>query len=357
MEISKLKTQVEDFNKLVKKLSDPDIIKNQNEFKKYSLEYSRKKPVIGNILKLLNIEEQIIENTDIVNNSNDSELKEMANEELKEIDIEKSKLEEMIKVQMLPEDPDDNKNILIEIRAGTGGEEAALFVSNLFRMYKKYAEDNSYKTEIMNFHQTGLGGYREIIFGITGDKPYKKFKYESGTHRVQRVPATESNGRIHTSAVTVAVLPEVENVDNELSEKDLKIDIFHASGAGGQNVNNVATAVRMTHIPSGVTVVCQDERSQYKNKEKAKRILKARIYDKQVKDRKDMISKNRKDQIGSGDRSQRIRTYNFPENRVADHRINLTIYRLEEVMNGNLDLLMEPLQKEDVKERLEKVFG
>ncbi len=357
MELSKLKTQIEDFNDLEKKLSDPDIIKNQNQFKKYSQEYSKRKPVIENILKLLNIEEQIIENKDILDNSNDSELKEMANDELKEINLEKTKLEEMIKVQMLPEDPDDNKDIFFEIRAGTGGEEAALFVSNLYRMYKKYAEDNGYKTEVMNFHQTGLGGYREIIFGIKGDKPYKKFKYESGTHRVQRVPATESNGRIHTSAVTVAVLPEVENVDNEISEKDLKIDIFHASGAGGQNVNNVATAVRMTHIPSGVSVVCQDERSQYKNKEKAKRILKARIYDKQIKDRKDKISKNRKDQIGSGDRSQRIRTYNFPENRIADHRINLTLYRLEEVMNGNLNLLLEPLQREDVKERLEKVFG
>lgn len=357
MQTEQLKDKLKEFKDLEIKLSDPDIIADQKIFRELSMEYSHLKPVAENITKLLDIEKQMAENEEIAEHSDDSELKEMAKEELQTLNERKEGLTEDIMIQLLPEDQDDKRNIIFEIRAGTGGEEAALFVSDLFRMYKRYCDSNNYHIETIDFHQTELGGYKEIIFGIKGDKPFKRFKYESGTHRVQRVPSTESGGRIHTSAVTVAVLPEVENVDIELNEKDLKIDIFHASGAGGQNVNNVATAVRMTHLPSGIVVSCQDERSQHKNKEKAKRILKARLYDKHVNEQKSRISQDRKDQVGTGDRSQRIRTYNFPENRIADHRINLTLYRLEDVMNGNLDLMLDPLTEADIKMKLEKMFG
>lgn len=352
-----LTDKLKEFKELEVKLSDPEILSDQKQFRELSKEYSFLKPVAENIVELLDIEKQMEENKEIAKISDDSELSEMAEDEYEALREKKNKLTERIMIQLLPSDEDDSRNIIFEIRAGTGGEEAALFVSDLFRMYKRYCDANKYWVETIDFHQTELGGFKEIIFGIKGDSPYRKFKYESGTHRVQRVPATESGGRIHTSAVTVAVLPEAENVDIDINEKDLKIDIFHSSGAGGQNVNNVATAVRMTHIPSGIVVTCQDERSQHKNKEKAKRILKARLYDKHVNEQKSKISQDRKDQVGSGDRSQRIRTYNFPENRIADHRINLTLYRLDDVMNGNLDLLLEPLAEEDNRRKLERMFG
>ncbi len=356
MQIDQLKEKIKEFKRLELKLADPEILANQNEYRKLTVEYSNMKPVIENIEKLITISDQIEENIEIAKSA-DQELKQMAITEKSELEEEQQVLIKSIMIQMLPEDPNDSSDIIFEIRAGTGGEEAALFVSDLFRMYKRYAESNNFKVEVIDYHQTELGGYKEMIFGIKGNKPFKLFKLESGTHRVQRVPSTESNGRIHTSAVTVAVLPEVENVEVDISEKDLKIDIFHASGAGGQNVNNVATAVRMTHIPTGIVVSCQDERSQHKNKEKAKRILKARLYDKQITEQKNSISKYRKDQIGSGDRSQRIRTYNFPESRITDHRINLTLYRLEDIMNGNLDLILIPLHEADNKIQMENVFG
>ncbi|RME64235.1 MAG: peptide chain release factor 1, partial [Nitrospirae bacterium] len=287
--------------------------------------------------------------------SEDTELKSLAEEELKTQKEKLPEIEKQLKILLLPKDPLDDKNVIMEIRAGTGGEEAALFAADLFRMYSKYAENRGWKVEIIDVNRTGLGGFKEVIASINGKGAYSRLKYESGVHRVQRVPVTETSGRIHTSAATVAILPEAEDVDVKINENDLKIETYRASGAGGQHVNKVSSAVRITHIPTGIVVQCQDERSQHKNREKAMKVLRAKLYELKRQEQEEKIAKERKSQVGSGDRSERIRTYNFPQNRVTDHRINLTLKKLPEIMEGDLDELIDALITYFQAEELKKV--
>ena len=282
----------------------------------------------------------------------DEEMKELAKEELNDSKKRIEELEQELKILLLPKDPNDDKNVIIEIRGGAGGEESALFANSLFRMYSMYAETKGWKTEVLNSNPTELGGFKEISFMITGDGAYSRFKFESGVHRVQRVPETESQGRIHTSTVTVAVLPEAEEVDLQISPTDLQIDTFRSSGAGGQHINKTESAIRITHIPTGTVVECQDERSQHKNKDKAMKILRSRILEAERAKQNEAIAGERKSQVGTGDRSERIRTYNFPQGRVSDHRIGLTLYKIEAIMNGDLDELIDALITADTAEKL-----
>lgn len=282
----------------------------------------------------------------------DSEFEELVSEEYEEAKKQSETVKEELKVLLLPTDPNDEKNVIIEIRAGAGGDEAALFAGALFRMYSMYAEAKRWKTEILSANETGLGGYKEISFSIDGEGAYSRFKFESGVHRVQRVPETESSGRIHTSTVTVAVLPEADEVDFEIDPKDLQIDTFRSSGAGGQHINKTSSAIRVTHIPTGTVVECQDERSQHKNKEKALKVLRSRLLDAEIEKKNAEIAGERKLQVGTGDRSERIRTYNYPQGRVTDHRIGLTLYKLEQILNGSLDELLDALITADTAEKL-----
>jgi len=289
----------------------------------------------------------------IISSEDDKELVELAKEELNEELLRQSNLEEEIQVLLLPEDPNDQRNVFVEIRAAAGGDEAALFAGDIYRMYSRYSQIANWNLEIMSMNETGIGGYKEIVFSVQGENVYKKLKYESGAHRVQRVPSTESSGRIHTSTITVAVLPEADDVDVDINDNDLRIDIFHAGGHGGQNVNKVATAVRITHLPSGIVAVCQDERSQMRNKQKAMDVIKARLLDKATREQQQSISSDRKSQVGTGERAEKIRTYNFPQDRITDHRINLTIHNMENVLNGNLDILIDPIQEKEKEMLLE----
>ena len=289
----------------------------------------------------------------IISSEDDKELIELAKEELNEELIKQTNLEEEIQVLLLPEDPNDQRNVFVEIRAAAGGDEAALFAGDIYRMYSRYSQIANWNIEIMSMNETGIGGYKEIVFSVQGENVYNRLKYESGAHRVQRVPSTESSGRIHTSTITVAVLPEADDVDVDISDNDLRIDIFHAGGHGGQNVNKVATAVRITHIPSGIVAVCQDERSQMRNKQKAMDVIKARLLDKATREQQQSISSDRKSQVGTGERAEKIRTYNFPQDRITDHRINLTIHNMENVLNGNLDILIDPIQEKEKEMLLE----
>ena len=338
---------------LDKYLSDSEVINNQERFQKYAKERSE----LSELLDTYRIYRKVckeLEESKLLISESDEELKQLAKSEALKLEEEKELLENKLKYLLLPSDSRDEKNVLLEIRAGTGGEEAAIFVSDLFKMYFKYAEKKGWKVEIMSQNVTGLGGFKEIIALIEGKKVYSRFKHESGVHRVQRVPETESQGRIHASAITVAVLPEAEDVDVQIDPNDLKIDVFRSSGPGGQHVNKTDSAVRMTHLPSGLVVSCQDEKSQHKNKAKALKILRARLLDKAVLDQQSEISQDRKDQVGSGDRSERIRTYNFPQGRVTDHRIKLTLHNLEKVLEGELDDFLDQLtthfQTESIKE-------
>jgi peptide chain release factor 1 len=306
-----------------------------------SKEQSNIEPIVQKAKEYITLINDIDENKSMLD---DPELGELAKEELKELETRKPELEEEIKVLMLPKDPNDDKNIYLELRAGTGGDEAALFVGDLFRAYLRYAENNGWKVEIMNSSESEAGGYKEMVFLVKGDHVYSKLKFEGGTHRVQRVPATESQGRVHTSAITVAVMPEVDDVDVQIDPNDLKIDVMRASGNGGQSVNTTDSAVRITHIPTGIVVTNQDQKSQHKNKDKAMKVLKARLYDIQMQEKMEAEGANRKEQVGTGDRSGRIRTYNYPQGRISDHRINLTLYRLDAIMNdGLLDEVIDPL--------------
>ncbi len=323
-------------------LSDTEVINDQQRFQLYAKERSSLSELLETYQRYKKVCNELEESEQLALDP-DEELKALAKAEAQELKAEKIQLEEKLKLLLLPKDPRDEKNILIEIRAGTGGEEAAIFAADLYRMYAKYAEKEKWHVDIMSQSITGLGGFKEIIVSIEGLNVFSRLKYESGVHRVQRVPETESQGRIHTSAVTVAVLPEAEDIELQIDPNDLKIDVFRSSGPGGQHVNKTDSAVRMTHIPSGLVVSCQDEKSQFKNKAKALKILRARLYDKAVKEQQSEISQDRKGQVGSGDRSERIRTYNYPQGRVTDHRIGLTIHNLENVLEGALDEFIDQL--------------
>ena len=323
-------------------LSDTEVINDQQRFQLYAKERSSLSELLETYQRYKKVCTELEESEQLALDP-DEELKALAKAEAQELKTEKIQLEEQLRLLLLPKDPRDEKNILIEIRAGTGGEEAAIFAADLYRMYVKYAEKEKWNVDIMSQSITGLGGFKEIIVSVEGHNVYSRLKYESGVHRVQRVPETESQGRIHTSAVTVAVLPEAEEIELQIDPNDIKIDVFRSSGPGGQHVNKTDSAVRITHTPSGLVVSCQDEKSQFKNKAKAMKILRARLFDKAVKDQQSEISQDRKGQVGSGDRSERIRTYNYPQGRVTDHRIGLTTHNLEHVLEGALDDFIDQL--------------
>lgn len=340
----KLNSLVKQYEGLNHLLSQPDIFTDQAKYQKLAKEHSNLKKIVETFLLYKNTEKAIKENETLLQEEKeDRELRELAELERKELQDKLEKIEFELKTLLIPKDPRDKKNVIIEIRAGTGGEEASLFSADLYRMYSRYAEKQGWRFEILSSNVTGKGGFKEIISSIEGKKVYSLLKYESGTHRVQRVPETEASGRIHTSAVTVAILPEAEEVDIEINPNDLKIDIFRSSGPGGQSVNTTDSAVRITHIPTGITVSCQDEKSQHKNKAKGLKVLRARLMDAEERKSHEERSSERKAQIGSGDRSERIRTYNFPQERITDHRIGLTLYKLSSILEGNLEEIIEKL--------------
>lgn len=338
----KLKGVEERFVELEKLLSDPSIIQNRESYQKYAMEHAELSKVVTVFREYQQVGKDLDGSLDLLKDS-DPEIKEMAREEINRLTEEKEHLEKELKKRLIPKDPLDKKNVILEIRAGTGGDEAGLFVGDLFKMYSRYAEERNWKVEVMNHHSTGVGGLKEISAMISGDGAYSRFKFESGTHRVQRVPVTETQGRIHTSAVTVAVLPEAEEVEVNIDPTELRIDVYRSTGSGGQHVNTTDSAVRITHLPTGVVVTCQDEKSQIKNKVKAMKVLRARLLDQSIQKQHDERSEQRKNQVGSGDRSERIRTYNFPQGRVTDHRIGLTLYRLESILQGDIDEIIEEL--------------
>ena len=337
------------YEDLTKKISDPEIIAAQTEWKNYMKEHADLEPIVMKYREYKKVKQQLEEAKEMLN---DPELKDLAESDLLEAKEKLPKLEEELKLLLIPKDPDDDKNIICEIRAGTGGDEAALFAGTLFRMYTMYAEKKHWKLEVLNENETGLGGYKEISFMITGKGAYSRLKYESGTHRVQRVPDTESSGRIHTSAATVAVLPVVEDVEIEINPADIKMDVFRASGAGGQHINKTSSAVRLTHIPTGIVAECQTERSQFQNKDYAMKLLKSRLYEIEKNKQDQAIENSRKSQVGSGDRSEKIRTYNYPQGRITDHRIGMSIYQMDDFLNGNLDELIDNLAAADSAEKL-----
>ena len=340
----KLETVVNRYEQIGEELTHPEIVSNNELFRKLMKEHSELTPIVEKYREYAQAKNTEKEALELLSESGlDKELKELAEEELKEAKQNIEIFAEELKILLLPKDPNDDKNVIVEIRGGAGGEEAALFAGSLYRMYTMYAESKRFTVELMNANETELGGYKEISFMIEGTGAYSRFKYESGVHRVQRVPDTETQGRIHTSTVTVAVLPEAEEVELEINPADLKIDTFRSSGAGGQHINKTSSAIRVTHIPTGTVVECQDERSQFKNKDKALRILRSRLFDVAQREHDEAIASDRKSQVGTGDRSERIRTYNYPQGRITDHRIGLTIYKLEQFLNGDIDEVVDAL--------------
>ena len=351
--LDRLSSLEEKYEELDKLLADPEVVMDYTKVQQYAKEQAAMREVVELAREYRSVTEDLREVTDMVHNENDPDLLAMAKEEQEALQIKHDQVEADLKLALVPSDPNDDKNVIIEIRAGTGGEEAGLFASNLFRMYSRLAQRLEWKLEVIDTKQTGIGGIKEVTFQVNGDQAYSKLKHESGVHRVQRVPATESSGRIHTSAATVAVLPEAEEVDVELASEDLQIDVYHASGHGGQNVQKVATAIRITHIPSGMVTTCQDVRSQHKNKEKALAVLRSRLLAQEIEKQQQEITDSRRSMVGSGDRSERVRTYNFPQGRITDHRINLTSYNLEQVLDGDLLEFIEALVQEEQAYKLE----
>lgn len=352
--LDKLESIASRFSEVEQQLGDPETMKDMKLYKELSQEHAGLRDTVEEFGHYKTILSGIEDAKQIVESESDPDMLEMAKEELAELEVQEEESRLRLKTLLVPKDPLDGKNTIIEIRAGTGGDEASLFAADLYRMYARYSEQLGWKLELMEASETEVGGFKEVVFSISGKEVYGNLRYESGVHRVQRVPSTESQGRIHTSAVTVAVLPEAEKTDIDISPEDLKIDVFRSSGPGGQSVNTTDSAVRVTHIPTGVVVTCQDEKSQLKNKAKALRVLRARLYEAEEMKQREQRDQARKSQIGSGDRSERIRTYNFPQNRVTDHRINLTLYKLDQVMEGSLDELIGSLKLSITEELLKE---
>ena len=351
--MDKLQGIEDKLEKINSSLCDPEVVSNQEEYKKLMREAKTLTPIVEKFREYKKANSDLTEAKEMLADSSlDKEFRDMASEEATKAQKKTEELKEELKVLLLPKDPNDYKNVIVEIRGGAGGEEAALFAGSLFRMYSMYAERKGWKTEIMNENPTELGGYKEISFMIEGEGAYSRLKFESGVHRVQRVPETESQGRVHTSTVTVAVLPEAEEVEFTLDPADLQIDVFRSSGAGGQKVNKTSSAIRVTYLPMGMVVECQDERSQYKNKDKALKVLRSRLLEEKTAKQNAEIAGERRSQVGTGDRSERIRTYNFPQGRVSDHRIGLTLYKIEAIMNGDLDEIIDALVTADTAEKL-----
>lgn len=340
--LNKLEEVADRFREVEGLLSDPSVVKDQKRYRSLTKEHAELIDVVNRYNRYCRIREELRDSEELLRDA-DPEVREMASAEVAELQEERAELEEELKVMMLPKDPNDNRNVILEVRAGTGGDEAALFAGDLFRMYTRYAENRGWKVELLSSAESEMGGFKEVIAMITGNGAYSRFKYESGTHRVQRVPETEAQGRIHTSACTVAVLPEAEDVEIDIDPSDLRIDVYRASGAGGQHVNKTESAVRITHVPTGVVVSCQDEKSQHKNKAKAMKVLQSRLLDAMQAEQQAQMAADRKSQVGSGDRSERIRTYNFPQGRCTDHRVGLTLYKLEAIMQGDLDEIIDTL--------------
>lgn len=345
----KVKGLCQRMDELEARLSEPGLYDDPDRAAKLLKERNELEPIVTAYRAYTQAQQTITDATELLS---DPDMKELAQQELHEAKAEAVRLEDELKILLLPKDPNDGKNIFVEIRGGAGGEESALFAADLYRMYTMYADKRGWQTEVMSASETELGGYKEVVFRVAGEQVYSRLKFESGVHRVQRVPATESQGRVHTSTTTVAVLPEAEEVDFYLDPNDLRIDTFRSSGAGGQHINKTSSAIRITHIPTGTVVECQDERSQHKNKDKALRVLRSRLYEAEVEKQQAAIAADRKSQVGTGDRSERIRTYNFPENRVSDHRIKLTLYKLDQFLNGDMDEVLDALIAADTAEKL-----
>ncbi|HOP50941.1 MAG TPA: peptide chain release factor 1 [Ignavibacteriales bacterium] len=353
--LHKLEGIKDKFDIINEQLTDPDVINDQDKYVKLSKTRNQLEPIVNAYYEYFKLRKHLEENLSLIETNEDPELSALAKEEIPILKEQIAKMEEEIKILLLPKDPDDDKNAIVEIRAGTGGEEAALFVADLFRMYSRYAEKRGWSMEVLDINETGgLGGIKEVVFILKGDNVFGDMKFESGVHRVQRVPETEASGRVHTSAVTVAVLPEIDEVEVNIDPKDLKIDVYRAGGHGGQNVNKVETAIRITHIPTGIVVTCQDERSQLKNRMKAMKVLASKLYDMKQKEVNSEISEQRKSMVGSGDRSEKIRTYNFPQNRITDHRIGLSLYNLGEAMDGEIHEIIQQLKLAERTEKLKE---
>ncbi len=332
------------FEKLTEELGQPEVVQDQNRYRKLTQEHAGLQEIVEAYQLYLKIQQQLEDNRVLSEDKDeDPEIRKLADQEIQELNLQTQKMQKQIELLLLPKDPDDSRNIIIEIRAGTGGDEAALFARDLFQMYAHYSESQKWRLKLMNESRNDLGGFKEITFSIEGKEVYSRLKYEGGVHRVQRVPKTETQGRIHTSAATVAVLPEVEDVEVEINPGDLRIDVYRSSGPGGQSVNTTDSAVRITHIPSGLVVICQNEKSQLKNKSQALKVLRARLYEKELEAQQSETAEKRRGMVGSGDRSERIRTYNFPQGRLTDHRINLTLYKLEDILLGKLEQVIDPL--------------
>ncbi|MEE1313861.1 MAG: peptide chain release factor 1 [Lachnospiraceae bacterium] len=351
----KLEDLVDRLASVLEELNDPDVVNDQKRFRSLMKEQNELAPIVEKYNEYKEAKQNIEESLEILEEETDEDMRELAKEELSESKARVEELEDEIKILLIPKDPNDDKNVIVEIRAGAGGDEAALFAAELFRMYRSYSDSRRWRTEMISVNENGIGGFKEVSFMITGQGAYSRLKYESGVHRVQRIPATESGGRIHTSTVTVAIMPEAEEVDVEIDMNDCRFDVFRASGNGGQCVNTTDSAVRLTHIPTGIVISCQDEKSQLKNKDKALKVLRARLYEMEMQKAHDAEAEARRSQIGTGDRAEKIRTYNFPQGRVTDHRIKLTLHKLDNILNGDLDEVIDSLTAADQTAKLAKM--